>query len=68
MDPILLTAFEAKVVTRLFQGWRREQIAAEMHCAEATVNYHLHRVYRKAGVKSDIGLVAKAWKNGGYLY
>ena len=68
LDPILITKSEAEIVTLLFQGQKVDEIAAVLGVTDHAVKMHLCRVYKKAGVSSSIGLVAKAWKNGGFLY
>jgi DNA-binding CsgD family transcriptional regulator len=67
-EPILLTKAEAKVVTLLFEGMEADQISKVLGVFRKTINDHLRRVYRKAGVKSALGLVAMAYRNGGYLW
>jgi DNA-binding CsgD family transcriptional regulator len=68
LDPILLSAREAQVVTLLFQGRDKRQIAADLGIGMPTVTRHLQHVYAKAGVGNALELVALAWNNGGYLY
>ncbi len=56
------------MVTLLFEGMEADQISKVLGVFRKTINDHLRRVYRKAGVKSALGLVAMAYRNGGYLW
>jgi DNA-binding NarL/FixJ family response regulator len=68
LDPLVLTRREAQVVRRLFNGMPIPVIAKELRLTNSRVSHILSGVYKRAGVRSDIGLLALARRNGGYLY
>lgn len=49
---ILLTDHEREILEHLVRGLSNKQIALEISRTEATVKYHLRRIYAKFGVKS----------------
>ena len=63
-----MTKREAQVITLLFESNDTERIAWLLRLSPGTVRVHIHNVCRKAGVRGKLGLVALAWKQGGFLY
>ena len=66
--PLLLTRREADVVAQLFNIGNRRDAAKSLGMALNTFDHHLKSVFRKAHVEGSIGLVAKVWRNGGFLW
>lgn len=54
-----LTAQEAQVANLVVSGDSNRDVAAKLYISTATVEYHLHKVYRKLGVSSRTQLAAK---------
>lgn len=52
-----LTPRERELVSRLRNGLRNKQIAAEMNITEGTVKIYLFRLYRKMGVRTRFEMV-----------
>lgn len=55
----LLTARERDVLVRVADGLSNKQIAAALRIAEVTAENHLTRIFRKAGVTTRAGLLAR---------
>lgn len=55
-----LTPVEAEAIRRVAEGSSNRQIAAALHCSEATVKSHLAAVYRKLDATDRASAVAKA--------
>lgn len=58
-----LTAREREVMVLAVKGLANKEIARELKVTEGTVKIHLHKVYRKLGVKSRFALAARARRN-----
>jgi len=54
-----LTPRQARVLSHLIRGASNKEIAAELACAENTVEFHVTQLLRKAGVQSRTQLLAK---------
>jgi DNA-binding CsgD family transcriptional regulator len=54
-----LTPRQADVLARVARGLSNKEIAAELACAENTVEFHVTQLLRKAGVQSRTQLLAK---------
>ena len=59
-----LTARELQVLTLLARGFKRAEIADNLSISIGTVGNHIHSIYRKLNVGSNIEAVAKASKTG----
>lgn len=64
MTPLKLTAREKEVLQLIFNELTTGQIAAELGITVSTVETHRRNLFRKAGVRSAIGLVKEALKRG----
>lgn len=59
-----LSERELDILRLLVEGARNEEIAQQLHLAEATVKSHLTSVFRKLGVSNRTQAVAKALHDG----
>jgi DNA-binding NarL/FixJ family response regulator len=60
----LLTRREREVITLIAAGCTTRQMASRLRLAEATVESHITRIYRKLGVRSRVQAVARAVEAG----
>lgn len=58
-----LTPKQQEVLARLVEGARNKAIAADLGCAEVTVEFHVTAILRKAGADSRSAVVAKFWSS-----
>lgn len=56
----LLTAREREVLVSLSKGWSNKLAAERLNVAEATVKFHLRRIYRKLGAPNRVTALAIA--------
>jgi LuxR family maltose regulon positive regulatory protein len=56
----LLTAREREVLLSLSKGWSNKLAAERLNVAEATVKFHLRRIYRKLGAPNRVTALAIA--------
>lgn len=56
----LLTAREREVLVSLSKGWSNKLAAEQLNVAEATVKFHLRRIYRKLGAPNRVTALAIA--------
>jgi DNA-binding CsgD family transcriptional regulator len=59
-----LTPRQTEVLAHVVAGLANKEIAAELGCAEKTVELHVTRILRKAGVTSRAQLTARFWSTG----
>lgn len=62
------TKAEAEVIKLLFDGLPILEIAKARGVSDETVKRQLTHIYLKAGVRNALGLVAKAYRQGGFLW
>jgi DNA-binding CsgD family transcriptional regulator len=59
-----LTPQEARVAQLVAQGGTNIEIAAQMFISPSTVEYHLHKVFRKFGIRSRTQLAKRVLESG----
>jgi DNA-binding NarL/FixJ family response regulator len=62
LNPDVLSAREREVMLLAAKGLANKVIARELNVAEGTVKLHLHRVYRKLGIKGRYALAVQSGK------
>ncbi|MGH2943427.1 MAG: helix-turn-helix transcriptional regulator, partial [Solirubrobacteraceae bacterium] len=60
-----LTPQESRVAAGVRRGASNREIAAELFLTPKTIEFHLHQIYRKAGVRSRTQLVAALTREAG---
>jgi DNA-binding CsgD family transcriptional regulator len=60
-DLLQLTPRQAEVLGHVAEGRSNKEIAQELGTAENTIELHVSRIFRKAGVTSRSQLVARLW-------
>ena len=68
MEPVMLTKAEARAVEALFQYSSMSLAAVKLGIGYETLRTQMLTVRRKFGVKTNLELVALAFKRGGFLY
>jgi LuxR family transcriptional regulator, maltose regulon positive regulatory protein len=62
-----LSSREREILLSLAQGESNKGVAARLNVSEATVKFHLQRIYRKLGVHNRVKAIAVAQQQG-FLY
>jgi DNA-binding CsgD family transcriptional regulator len=62
--PLSWTPRQRAILVCLGRGWSNKEIAAELGCAEATVEDHLTVMYRKVGVRGRARLLVELARRG----
>jgi len=55
-----LTGRELEVLRLACDGWSSKQLADILCCSKRTVDFHLHRIYRKLGVSNRIAAIRQS--------
>jgi two-component system nitrate/nitrite response regulator NarL len=63
-EKVDLTKRELQVLQLIAQEFTTPEISEKLFIEESTVNTHRRNLISKLGVKSSLGLVSYAWKNG----
>jgi two-component system nitrate/nitrite response regulator NarL len=63
-EKVDLTRRELQVLQLIAQEFTTPEISEKLFIEESTVNTHRRNLISKLGVKSSLGLVSYAWKNG----
>lgn len=58
---LALTSRQAEVLARVVRGLSNKEIAAELRCAENTVEFHVTQLLRKSRAQGRTQLIAKFW-------
>lgn len=64
MQPINFSNRESQVIDCLLRGLDIRQTAAELGIGLNGVKFHRTRIYKRLGVRSDVGLVLHLWAAG----